>query len=240
MLIVGHRGARHEAPENTLNSFVHAYDHGCRRFELDIQLSSDQHLMVFHDTSLKRTTGKRGRLVDFDSDYLKQLDARNNTPGWGSVCPIPSLNEILDALPQVDHWQFEVKPDSRYRLGVITRELSRLIDLYGLHQRATITSSSTWILRTLQSLHPSISTGLVYESRLGNPVKRALALDCDYLCLDKKLVTKKRITNAQNLGMHVSVWTVNDLEEMEKLKALGVDSIITDHPSMAIRRFEAR
>lgn len=106
MIIVGHRGARKEAPENTVAGFVHAVRNGCRYFELDIQLSKDHELVVFHDTSLKRTTGQRGKLGSHEFESLRCLDARLNTPYWPSPCPIPNLRQVIDSAPQAKHWQF--------------------------------------------------------------------------------------------------------------------------------------
>jgi len=239
MIIVGHRGARREAPENTIEGFRHAHDNGCRHFELDIQLSKDLKLMVFHDTSLKRTTGRRGKLADQTADSLMSLDARLNTPGWSSPCLIPRLEDLLSSMPDVNHWQFEVKPDSHFRLAIVAQKLALIINTLKLHGSATVTSSSQWLLKEMQQHYPDISTGYVAESFLINPVATAKKLKCDYLCISNKLVNQRRIDDAHALNMHVSVWTVNDVARMESLKAMGVDSLITDIPSTALARLRA-
>ena len=61
-VIYGHRGAKGEAPENTLASFQRCLEHGVKRCELDLHLSSDGELMVIHDPTLKHTTGRRGKV----------------------------------------------------------------------------------------------------------------------------------------------------------------------------------
>ena len=66
-LIYGHRGAKGEAPENTLASFEQCLQHGVRRCELDLHLSRDGELMVIHDPTLKRTTGRRGKVAQHDA-----------------------------------------------------------------------------------------------------------------------------------------------------------------------------
>lgn len=63
-LIYGHRGAKGEAPENTLASFQRCLEHGVNRCELDLHLSRDGELMVIHDPTLKRTTGRRGKVTE--------------------------------------------------------------------------------------------------------------------------------------------------------------------------------
>lgn len=235
MIIVGHRGARNEAPENTLEGFIHAHRNGCISFELDIQLSKDHELMVFHDRSLKRTTGVRGKLTDYTHAELRHIDARHNTPGWPQACNIPNLADLLTELPEVTHWQFEVKADSTLRLSIITHALSKLIDQFELQDRATITSSSQWLLKHLQSEYRHISKGYVAESYFIDPIKTALKYDCDYLCISQKILSQKRVEKARAKGLNISVWTVNDLDKMRELQRWGVDSIITDVPTMALQ-----
>jgi glycerophosphoryl diester phosphodiesterase len=236
MIIVGHRGARNEAPENTLESFEHAYTNGCRHFELDVQLSKDQQLIVFHDTTLKRTTGLRGRPVNFSAQQLAKMDARTNTPGWPTPCGIPTLSTLVTALPDVSHWQFEVKSDRRFRLRIVAEKLIAFIKDFNLEGRATITSSNRWFLKEVKRNSTETSIGLVAESRFYDPVKAAVSLGCDYLCLSNALVTSKRIVNAKQQGLICSVWTVNDTLRMAELKSLDVDSVITDVPSLALKQ----
>ena len=82
MLIYGHRGARGEAPENTLASFDKALQAGVTRVELDLHLSADHQLMVIHDPTLQRTTGIRGKVARHTAEQLTRLDARLGLSGW--------------------------------------------------------------------------------------------------------------------------------------------------------------
>lgn len=236
MIVVGHRGARNEAPENTLEGFVHAFQNGCRHFELDLQLSQDHELLVFHDKTLTRTCAHPGKLSDFYADYLTRLDARFNTPGWPDICPIPRLEAILDKLSEVQHWQFEVKSGSRAQMRLMAYKLESLISQRALLERVTVTSSNRYLLAYLKDNFPHLSTGYVAENFFENPVNTAQLLACDYLCISDRLVGSKRVEEAQKQGMKVSVWTVNEFERMYTLKAMGVESVITDIPSAAIKQ----
>ena len=95
-LIYGHRGAKGEAPENTLSSFQECLKHGVRRCELDLHLSKDGELMVIHDPTLKRTTERRGKVVEHSAAELVTYDARKGGPGWIKPCPIPTLEELFE------------------------------------------------------------------------------------------------------------------------------------------------
>ena len=113
-LIYGHRGAKGEAPENTLASFEQCLKHGVRRCELDLHLSKDGELMVIHDPTLKRTTDRRGKVIEHTAADLVTYDARKGGPGWLQPCPIPRLEELFEKC-DFEHWQLEVKSASRTR-----------------------------------------------------------------------------------------------------------------------------
>lgn len=234
-LIVGHRGARNEAPENTVASFVHAQQHGCEYFELDIQLSSDHELVVFHDTSLKRTTGARGKLTKTNFGTLQKLDARLNAPYWPTPCPIPSLQQVVDAVPHTQQWQFEVKTDSRQILMMLAKRLSRFIENNDLNDKVTITSGDRWFLAYMRDNFSQHELGYVAEYALPDPINTAKKLNCRYLILNQRLASKSRVEKAHENDLLVSCWTVNNFQRMAELKALKIESIITDIPSNALK-----
>ncbi|HAQ88040.1 MAG TPA: glycerophosphodiester phosphodiesterase [Pseudomonas sp.] len=232
-LIYGHRGAKGEAPENTLASFKQCLAHGVRRCELDLHLSKDGELMVIHDPTLKRTTGRRGKVVEHDAEELTQYDARQGGPSWKQPCPIPRLEELFEQC-EFDHWQLEVKSASRVRAARSVLAIKALAERHGLLDRVTVTSGSREVLRALKRLTPELSCGLVAEYAWLDPLKVAKQYDCSLLALKWTLCTPERIAKARQLGLHVSVWTVNDPGLMRRLADFGVDSLITDYPGLAV------
>ncbi|VXC84849.1 glycerophosphodiester phosphodiesterase [Pseudomonas sp. 9Ag] len=232
-LIYGHRGAKGEAPENTLASFKQCLAHGVRRCELDLHLSKDGELMVIHDPTLKRTTGRRGKVVEHDAEELTQYDARQGGPSWKQPCPIPRLEELFEQC-EFEHWQLEVKSASRVRAARSVLAIKALAERHGLLDRVTVTSGSREVLRALKRLTPELSCGLVAEYAWLDPLKVAKQYDCSLLALKWTLCTPERIAKARQLGLHVSVWTVNDPALMRRLADFGVDSLITDYPGLAV------
>ena len=239
MLIIGHRGAKNEAPENTVESFVHAQNNGCLHFELDIQLSLDLELIVYHDPSLKRTCGIKGFIRDFDLDELSKTDARHNTPGWEFPCYIPTLQSVVDSVPQTLSWQFEVKPDSKERVDDIVTKLLEFIRVNELKNKVTITSSSQYFLKEVR-LKSDIDLGLVQEFPHMNSASDAAKLSCKLLVLNQKLATPRRVQHAIGLGLEVSCWTINSPERIIEFEKIGVASFITDEPSKTIRFFSKK
>jgi len=232
-LIYGHRGAKGEAPENTLVSFEQCLQHGVRRCELDLHLSRDGELMVIHDPTLKRTTGRRGKVVQHDADELVNYDAREGGPGWKTPSPIPRLSELFEKC-DFEHWQLEVKSASRVRAARTVMAIKELAEQHRLLDRITVTSSSREVLRALNRLAPEISRGLVAEYTWLDPLKVARQYGCSLLALKWTLCTPERLEKARKQGLHVSVWTVNEPALMRRLADFGVDSLITDYPSLAV------
>lgn len=232
-LIYGHRGAKGEAPENTLVSFEQCLQHGVRRCELDLHLSRDGELVVIHDPTLKRTTGRRGKVVQHDADELVNYDAREGGPGWKTPCPIPRLSELFEKC-DFEHWQLEVKSASRVRAARTVMAIKELAEQHRLLDRITVTSSSREVLRALNRLAPEISRGLVAEYNWLDPLKVARQYGCSLLALKWTLCTPERLEKARKQGLHVSVWTVNEPALMRRLADFGVDSLITDYPGLAV------
>ncbi|NQD92696.1 glycerophosphodiester phosphodiesterase [Pseudomonas sp. CrR25] len=238
-LIYGHRGAKGEAPENTLTSFQACLEHGVRRCELDLHLSRDGELMVIHDPTLKRTTGRRGKVAEHNAAELVGYDARKGGPGWVSPCPIPRLAELFEQCA-FEHWQLEVKSASKVRAARTVEAIAALAARYGVTDKLTVTSSSREVLTALKRLAPQLSRGLVAEYAWLDPLKVAQHYDCNLLALNWTLCTPERLLKAQKAGLHVSVWTVNEPALMRRLSDFGVDSLITDFPGLAVATLQQR
>jgi glycerophosphoryl diester phosphodiesterase len=238
VIIYGHRGARGEAPENTVEGFEFAINQGIDRFELDVQLTKDGRMVVIHDPTLERTTGIKKKVFEMTSRELNSLDARKNTQPWPTPCHIPMLDELLEKFNSVKHWQLEVKTDDKSRLNILSNRLIEYIHTKHLFEKVVITSFDKWLLKEVKRRDKRIATGFITDNRFPNPIKTALGLNCQYLCLDRKLVDKSIIEQAHDNNLIVSSWTVNNLQEAIQFKNWGIDSIITDLPTSTSVYFE--
>ena len=238
--IVGHRGARGEAPENTAAGFQVAMEAGVTEIELDVRLSRDGHLIVVHDANVTRTTGERGKAHHYTLSQLEVLDARRNTPGWHSPLGIPSLREVVDLCGPSMRFQFEVKGADRAMLHRLAHQLVDFISQRQMNDRVVVTSSHTGFLRMLGTMTAHIERGYVAEYRYQQPTRRAVALGCTWLMPRHTLVTPALMRRARRRNLKVSTWTVNDLTRAERMVELGVDGIITDFPTSFIAHFQRR
>lgn len=238
--IVGHRGARGEAPENTLAGFQIAIEAGAPEIELDVRLSADNHLVVLHDRNVNRTTWHKGVATRYTLAELNLLDARRNTPGWHLPAGIPSLADVVNFCPPTMRFQFEVKSDTPERMRIKAARLKQFIDEMAMRDRAVVTSSSVEFLRMLGNMDATIPRGYVAEFSYLQPLRKVNALRCEWLIAHYSLVDRRLMRRVREKGLRVSAWTVNDLNEAERLVTLGVDSIITDFPTSFVRHFERR
>lgn len=236
--ILGHRGARGESPENTLPSFLLASNAGVAGIELDVRMSADEHLVVFHDKDLKRTTGKKGLIATTPSEQLLTLNAGLDGPYSPIPTPIPTLENILTACSPQLHYQLEVKGsyDSGY-LQRLTTLLLALVEKLHMRQRVVITSESKRFLRLVRQADKTIPLGFVCHYRYRRPIATCQALDCRWLIAHYNLTTARLMKQAQHNNLQVSCWTVNDLDEAERLARLNVASIITDYPTALLAHF---
>src|SRR3981081_1036402 len=112
MFLYGHRGAKGEAPENTIEGCLYAWKLGMRGFELDVRLTADGDLAVIHDATVDRTTNGSGRVAELTIGELSLLDARGECAEWPAAVHVPTLREVLHAFGGKAALEIEVKADS--------------------------------------------------------------------------------------------------------------------------------
>jgi glycerophosphoryl diester phosphodiesterase len=226
MQVYGHRGAKGVFMENSILGFVSAAKQGAEYFELDIRLSSDNQLIVVHDEILRRLADSPLLVSKTPASVLKTIILTGTSEG------IPTLEEVINACPNIKHWQFEIKTLETNTNFV--QPMSELIEKYCLQDKVTITSLHRGLLKAFKHALPHIARGYVQKSLLPNGIKAARKLGCSMLVLNKNLGKKNYINKAQKKGLHVSMWTVNNVHLIEKFQSYGVNSLITDFPHIAL------
>ena len=235
MRIIGHRGARGEAPENTLGGFRYLHNLGVRAVEFDVRQLKDDQLVVIHDDDFVRTTGKSHHVESCNLHEAQQFDHRYQWQAWGFEEYTPNLPHVMDCLTDFEHIEVEIK--------AVTDEAAaeRLIlqlhqDLVGFEQNATITSFDVKILVALQQHQSHFKRGLLVEIPIGEyAIELAQQYECDQIGWKDQLATDQIIQFTQQAELAVSVWTVNDVERAEHLQQLGIQGLITDVPSSMLQ-----
>lgn len=224
-IVTAHRGYSSIAPENTLPAFQDAIDSGCERAELDVQMTKDGVVMVTHDTSLRRCTGRNANIYDLTYEEVRKLDA-----GWwfGSAyrgTKIPTLEEVLDLCKGKIQLNVEIKPNAH--TPTLEAETVRILLEKGFEQDCVITSQSYDTLCKVKELAPEIPTGYILALGVGS----AYDLPCvDFFSIESTFITSGMVQQAHLRGKTVSAWTVNRESDVRELLQLGVDDLITDKP----------
>ncbi len=235
MRIIGHRGARREAPENTLAGFRHLRSLGIDHVELDVRLSRDNQLVVIHDTTVNSTTNGKGAVREMSAADMGALNAAANFSGWKEATPVPLLRDVLQQWPELESIQLEVKTTHVPDLHIIAAGIAELVDEFDLLDVATVTSMDTQMLAIMHQRAPEIRRGYVAERFTRDPLAMCHLYHCDLLAMNYHRVTPGMVATAQDIGIEFSVWTVNDLNIARRLQDWGVDSIITDVPSLMLQ-----
>ena len=231
MKIIGHRGARGEAPENTLGGFQYIHDLGIRAVEFDVRQLKDDALIVMHDDNFLRTTGIDQKLYQLDSTQFEAYNQANIWMDWEKQVT-PALRQSLNIMHDFDHLEVEVKAvDTQVQAEKLIAELQQ--QLRGFEHTAVITSFDLKIHHALILQNTHFKHGLLIENDIGEKaIEQAIELQCCQIGWMNQLATDEIIKTTQKAGLAVSVWTVNDIERAKHLRNLKIDGLITDFPKM--------
>ena len=232
--IWGHRGAKGYRPENTLISFEEAWSQGADGIELDVHLSKDGCLMVCHDERVDRTSNGIGLIKDMTYSELRKLDFGSWFDKNYENTRIPTLNEVLDFVKDTNLvLNVEIKAGSIFYPD-IEEKLIQTLDSYNMRERTIISSFDHYALVKIKDIDDSYRTGMLYEARLYKAVSYMKTLKADALHSYFITVTEELIAEAFQGGAQINTYTVNSMNVAKKLKALGVNAIITDYPKDAV------
>ena len=239
-LIMAHRGAKDVAPENTLAAFGAALESGADAIELDITRCATGQIVVIHDDTVDRTTDGTGRVDALPYDALRRLDAGSwFDPGFSGE-RIPLLREVLDRFGHKLRLNIEIKGSSP-RGDRLEQELADMLRRRDLVYTTIISSFNPMALWRMRRAAPEISRALLYAGDMPLPFREAWArhwLSPDALHPHYAMVDADYVKWAHDNGYRLNVWTVNEIEDIERMAGFGVDAIITDHPRTALELIE--
>jgi glycerophosphoryl diester phosphodiesterase len=235
MILLGHRGAKGEAPENTLAGFAHARAIGVEMFELDVRLSADGQLVVIHDATVDRTTDATGPVAGFTAAELARLDARGTCPTWPKSVGVPTLVEVLDAFADRGRFAIEMKQDEPERLARVAELVVREIDRHGLRQRVVMTSFDPVALEHAARVAPDVDRAYIGKYDAPAYLDEAQRLGCVEADVPLATGSAEIVREAHARGLRVCGWLGNKPEMLRTLVEWQVDAITSDFPSIALR-----
>lgn len=220
MLRLGHRGASAIAPENTLAAFRQALAMGAHGVELDVHLCKSGEPVVIHDDTVDRTTDGSGLVAHMTLRELRALRL-------GGSEHIATLEEVLAVLAEA-YCLVEIKH------GDAALPAAELI-LH--HAKKTRHDDRLWLIsfkhealvRAL-AVFPRLNIGMSYKKLEPSSIKQAHTAHARAVIPHHTSINAATVKEAHSRGLKIIGWTANESSEIARLKALGVDGIISDHP----------
>jgi len=258
-IILAHRGGALLAPEHTMVAFEKAAQLGVDGFEIDIRLTKDEEIIVFHDETVERTTDGYGLIADMTLAEINALnhgyqfeDLEGNFPYREDKLKVVTLRELLEAYPNMlINIDIKDAPDT-YEGSLMPSKLWRLIEELQAEHRVVVTSfygEQKYRFNLYAQNQVALGAGesdvrkafASFSSQFGHlyhpkvdvfqipPKSGVIALD-----------SPKFIQFLNNLNIPVHYWTINDLDTMKKLLNNGAKGIITDRPDIAVELLQAQ
>ena len=236
-VIFAHRGASSHAPENTLSAFQLAVDQGARAIELDVQLTKDREVVVFHDMDISRTTDGAGKISSLTLAEIKRFNAGISfSPGYQNE-KVPSLAETLDSLPQDIFINIELKNLHTPFDDLPARTASVIRDCKA-QSRILISSYNRIALGRFFKEIPTIPLGYLPRSALNARLLSRfpyLMQNLQSIHLSFRFLTPELVKIFKMSGKMVFAYTLNHSQDIMRAMTMGIDGFFTDDPGFAIR-----
>jgi glycerophosphoryl diester phosphodiesterase len=242
--VAGHRGASGHAPENTLVAFRKAKELGATWIEFDVQLSADGIPIILHDDTLARTTnlGQQLRPTALTLSQLKDLDAGSWFSAEFAGEKIPTLEEVFAEFGEKLGLNIEIKSTPGFEGdNGIEQKIADLVRQYKLEDSALISSFDAGRLASLNRYDPGLRLAFIYEGRPDlypadfDPIVTAKSFNSVALHPPFRIVDQSLVERTHANGLNLNAWTVNEIPDMERMVALGLDTITTNYPDRLVK-----
>lgn len=237
-LVIAHRGALNEAPQNTMPAFEKAVEIGADGVETDVHLTKDGYVVLCHNSTINGTSNGTGKISEMTLEELMKFDFGSYFKSKFSGTRIPTITEFIDYLRSTDVKvvNIEIKPSKKKDYEVVLRTIEEA-KKYGIFDKLLISSFDKRAIKVAKRTDRACNTGLLYPP-LGKivrhwfipPIIGAKLAGANAIHPQSGYVSKRVVNFAHRLGIKINVWTVNNVNKARKLIRLGVDGIITDCP----------
>ena len=233
--VIAHRGASAYYPENTLVSFEGAIALGADMVELDVQLTSDGKVIVFHDEEISRCTNGRGRIAGHTLAELQKLDAGRWFDDKFHGEKIPMLADVLAVCKNKVAVNIEIKTEAvtGALVGGIEEKSLQIVDQAGMRGHVVFSSFDPRAILHLKLIDRQMPAAVLFEkkhygSQFPSEIVASLGVDA-FNCSQREL-GKRWLADLKHHGIPVNVYTVNDEKNMRRLLMMAVNGIFTNRP----------
>ena len=220
MLILGHRGASAERPENTLEAFARAYAVGADGLEFDVRAAADGIPVLAHDRDLQRRAGDPRNVDELPAATLATIDV-------GDGHAVPTLREAMTLFAGRGFLDVEIK-----QAGIEAAILTVLADYP--EQRWGISSFDWTVLSAVRAQHATCDLWLLAVDSSPALFSTAADLGAAGVALWAQAYTPKVAASLRAAGLETIIWTVNDVAEARRVRDLGAYALCTDDPATLV------
>lgn len=221
-LIVGHRGAMGHVTENTIPSIKKAVELGVDGIEIDVFKCKSGEIIVFHDKKLDRLTNSSGYIEDLSYDSINKIKVMGEYR-------IPELIEVINILPNEIFLNIELKGEETAKK--VNEIITEFINKTESKLDRFIISSFNWNeLENFRSFNSEIPIAILTDTNPLNAIPVAKKLNAVAINPNYKLLNKYVVNQIKKEGLKIFPYTVNSINDIDKMKNLGVDGIITNYP----------
>ena len=225
--ITAHRGSSIFYPDNTFASIDEAILENTDYVEIDLRITKDNQVVVFHDNNLKRVDNSNLKIEDMTLEEVKKIDNGSYKNKLFSKEKIPTLEELLKRYKNKVKFNFHLKVRDKDR--VLPKEVSKLIDKYDMNSDVIITCSKKEIIENYKKENPKSKTGLI----VGKNIEKIENTNCDLISIKYDLLSKELVQKLHKNNKEVHVWTINNIDKISHAIDLNVDNIITNDVILA-------
>lgn len=233
--VIGHAAAAGEAPANTLAGVHRCLDAPADAMEIDVQLTADGIPVLMHDATVDRTTNLSGPLAHLSFAELQSADAGNGER-------VPSLDQVLDVVAGrlVVMCELKATPGDPARDERCVDAVAAVIRRHGAERWTAVHSFNPEMVGRARRAEPRVSCTLIVPPVAPDAVDAALdqalirggqAVSVEHHCIDAAMVTR-----ARRRQLRIWSWTADLPDDWARLRAAGVDGVITNVPG-ALRRW---
>lgn len=230
--IHAHRGASKERPENTMAAFRRAKEMNAYGIEMDVHLLNDGTLVVHHDGDLGRCDNAEGRITEFDKDSIRSFSAGEKFSPEYKDEKIPYFSELLEYLqqnPMFLNCEIKALEENVDKVAVPVLEM---LEKYNMADKCIISCFAADVLDEIKQKYPQYKVGWLTDGKMER---------LDY-CIEHHFdavhpyfpeITPEYVKYAHDHNILVNVWTVDEAEDIRRMKECGVDVVISNDVATA-------
>lgn len=238
-LVIAHRGFSGKYPQNTTLAFQKAAEVGVDYIELDVSLSSDEQVIVFHDSEVSDLTDGEGFIKDLTLMEIKKIDAGVKFDSKFAGLKIPTLSEaILSIADSQTKLCVEIKARENDRWDEIVQKVLSILGTHDYLDKVIFTSYNREVVKKISQNQDGFQIGLdpseeeSQELSSKELVELCRSWGADTLVFDYSYLSDALVQDLHQQDMSILTWTVDDPQDMRQMISAGVDGIMTNRPDL--------